>query len=283
MQNAPLLLPVAAYLADVIALCEAANGRIVSLVLFGSAATGGYAESISDVDLFLVVRDDADAEPRGDLRDQVAALEATHGVGKVGNTNAEERVGLFASALTALADRVTANVRAFFICTRSDLLSGDPARILGIPRRQAHFVDRAAIPSIVASGRTIWGEPLLDRVPLPPIRRRDVAKAFFSLFNQVLFIATMYPLLPRVTKYAMDALKRSVHNCYFCHQCRTAPLATEVEFFGARYGPDQCLERLLTLRKHYEPSFGFVLGCLATIGRLHRRTALDLDFPRATR
>jgi predicted nucleotidyltransferase len=283
LSRVPLALPVAAYLRDVIAVCEAANGQIVSLVLFGSAATGGYAGQTSDVDLLLVVRDDVDAAFRGHLRDQVAKLERMHGLAKPRDTRASTLAGAITAALTSFADRVTANVRAFFICTRADLLSGDPARIFDIPRRQAQFVDRGAIPSIVASGRTIWGEPLLDRVPLPPIRRMDVAKAFFGLFNQVLFSAAMYPLLPRATKYAMDALKRSVHNCYFCHHARMAPLATEVAFFEERYGRDRVLERLLVLRKEYRPSFGFVLSCLAALVRLHRRTALDLPFPRATR
>lgn len=118
--------------------------------------------------------------------------------------------------LERFADRITANERAFFVCTRADLLSGDPARILAISRAQARFVDRVAIPSIVASGVVLWGEDLLPAVPLPPIRRLDVAKAFFGLFSQVIFSAAAYPLLPRATKYAMDALKRSVHNCHFC-------------------------------------------------------------------
>ena len=88
---------------------------------------------------------------------------------------------------------VRPNVRAFFVCTRSDLLSGEPARVLDIPAAQAFFVDRIAIPSIVSSGITVWGENLLARVALLPIRRLDVAKAFFGLFNQVLFTAMVYP------------------------------------------------------------------------------------------
>ena len=75
------------------------------------------------------------------------------------------------------------NVRAFFVCTRSDLLSGEPARVLDIPLVQAFFVDRIAIRSIVSSGITVWGKDLLARVALLPIRRLDVAKAFFGLFN----------------------------------------------------------------------------------------------------
>lgn len=281
--SASLALPVAAYLADVRAVCESAHGQIVSLVLFGSAATGGYAEQSSDVDLLIVVRDDVDRALRGLLRDQVAELEVVHGLARSEQYGGATRDGTFAAALAAFAARVIANTRAFFLCTRADLLSGDPARILDITRRQAQFVDRVAIPSIAASGYTIWGEPLLNRISLPPIRRKDVAKSFFGLFNQVLFAATLYPYLPSATKFAMDALKRSVHNCYFCHQLCAAPLATEVAFFEKRYGPDRTLQRLLVLRARYRASFGFVVRCFATLVRLHGRTALHLRFPRAAR
>ncbi len=96
------------------------------------------------------------------------------------------------------------------------MLSGSPGRILDLSPAQAVFVDRGAIPSIVGSAAVVWGDEL-DGVPLPPIRRLDVAKAFLGLFNQVLFSAAVYSLLPGATRYAMDALKRSVHNCDFCH------------------------------------------------------------------
>jgi hypothetical protein len=75
-------------------------------------------------------------------------------------------------------------------------------------------VDRAAIPSIVGSGVTVWGEDPLPAVPLPPLRRLDVAKAFHGLWGAVVLSALAYPVLPGATRYAMDALKRSVHNCH---------------------------------------------------------------------
>lgn len=263
-----------AYLTDVRA-CAAQGGALISLVLFGSAATGGYSSAISDVDLLLVLRDDVNVEDRRRVRDAVSVLEARHGLAKPRS----HRPGV----LEAFADRVTANVRAFFVFTRADLLSGNPARIFDISPAQARFVDRIAIPSIVASGITLWGEELLARVPLPPIRRRDVAKAFFGLFNQVLFSAGVYPLLPSATKYAMDALKRSIHNCYFCYHIRAAALAEEVAFFQQRHGPSRALKRLMALRSEYRPSFGFVLNCLPALARLHLRTARDNQFPRDAR
>jgi predicted nucleotidyltransferase len=270
--NRPVAPRVEAYLRDIVRLCGAPAGPVLSVVLFGSAATGSYTAAISDVDLLLVVRDDVSPEERRRVRESVQELETRHGLAKI--RPARRR------ALEAFADRITANVRAFFVCTRADLLSGEPARILDIPPAQARFVDRIAIPSIVASGVTVWGEELLARVPLPPIRRFDVAKAFFGLFNQALFSTAVYPLLPGATRYAMDALKRSVHSCYFCYHARPAPLAEEVDFFRQRHGQSRSLARLMALRSDYRPSFRFVVGCLPAIARLHLRTARDNRFPR---
>jgi len=211
------------------------------------------------------------------VRDTISDLEERPGLGK----QYSHRRG----ALDAIADRVTANVRSFFVCTRGDLLSGDPARILDISALQARFVDRVAVPSILASGITIWGEHLLPHVPLPPIRRFDVAKAFFSLFNQALFAVVAYPFLPGATRFAMDTLKRSIHNCYFCYHSRAEQLSEEVSFFQQSIGraAGSPLAQLMELRTAYQPSFGFVLRCLPTLVRLHWVTAWDNHFPRDPR
>jgi hypothetical protein len=266
---------VQAYLSDVLRACEAAEPLVGSIIVFGSAATGGYATSLSDVDLFLVVRDAATREERDRLCAAVTALEARHGLDKA----PRGRAGL----LTRFADRITANERTFFLCSRADLLSGDPARILGLSRAQAGFVDRVAVPSIVASGVVLWGEDLLPAVPLPPIRRVDVAKAFFGLFSQALFSAATYRLLPDATRYAMDALKRSVHNCYFCYERRAAALEREVEYLDRVQGRSRARARLLELRRRYEPSYGFVLQALVAIARQHAITAWRVSFPRHLR
>jgi len=277
--NIPIPTVVAAYLDEVVAEFGTDGGPLVSLVLFGSTTTGGYAAPVSDVDLLLVLGDHANAALRHCVRDQVAAIEARHGLAKPHPPHPNQLV----AALAAFADQVTANVRAFFVCTRADLLSGKPGRILGVPAAQALFIDRVTPASIVASGRTVWGEPLLERVPLLPIRRLDVAKSFIGLFNQVLLSATTYPLLPGATKYAMSALKGSVHHCYFCYHARPAPLAAEVAFFQGHDRPSHALARLLTLRREYRPSLGFILACLPALTRLHLRTARELQFPRPSR
>ena len=263
------------YVASIVEACARPGSRAVSVILFGSAVTGGYTSAISDVDLMIVLDDRATQEDRRRVRDMVDEIESRSGVTK--------QYPYRRGALNPIVDRITANVRSFFVCTRADLISGDPARILDITPAQAAFVDRVAVPSIVGSSRTAWGEDLLGQVHFQPIPRMDVAMAFFSLANQVGLTLVAYPFLPGATKYAMEALKRSIHNCYFCYHCRLAPLSEEVDFFQKRIGPNAALAELMSLRAAYGPSVGFNLRCLPALVRLHLATARDNRFPRDPR
>jgi hypothetical protein len=156
-----------------------------------------------------------------------------------------------------------------FVCTRGDLLSGDVARVLDLGPLEAPFVDRIIFASIVASAVTVWGEDLLPRVPVPSVRRFDILKAMFALSSQVVLSAATFPALPDATKYAMGALKHSLHSCFFCYHRRTATTDEEIDFFQRRLGQSSVGD-LLTLRCH-------------TGGRLHlssdacRHPALHCD------
>jgi predicted nucleotidyltransferase len=261
-----------AYLEAIVQMGATGERRLASVILFGSAATGGFSGAVSDVDLILVLPDGASTQDRHRLRDDVAGLEILHGIRK----EPVRRPG----PLEVLFDRLTANVRSFFVCTRGDLLSGEVARILDISSFQAAFVDRVVVPSIVGSGVTVWGEDLLPQVPLAPVRRRDVFRALSGFSGQVLLCVAAFPLLPSATKYAMGALKRSVHNCFFCYHSYPASLEDEVAFFQQLGRPNHALAQLLDLRREYRPSFAFVVRCLPAMVRLHLRTALENRFPR---
>ena len=115
--------------------------------MFGSAAIGGWAETVSDVDLILVVPDGATKEDRDHLCGEVERLEMLH---RLRNDSAHKQ-----RALERFVDKVTANVRSFFICTRGDLLSGSIGRILGLRPSQALFVDRVVLANIVVSGDSL--------------------------------------------------------------------------------------------------------------------------------
>jgi predicted nucleotidyltransferase len=248
------------------------GSELVSLVVFGSAARGGFSDAVSDVDLIVVLADGAAAGERGRIQAQVAALEVAHGL-------AEERAA--AGRLETFVGRAGGNTLSCFACTRSDLLSGSAARVLGLRPHEAALVDRIVFASIIGSGRTVWGEDLLPRVPVPPIRRLDVFKALFGFLNLVALIAASYAVLPDATRHAMGALKRSLHSCYFCYHLRTAALDREVAFFIDRLGDSGTLRELLALRAEYRDSPGFVLRCAPAILRLHLAAARDNRFPRA--
>src|SRR5438128_4273788 len=199
----PIPAPVQAYLEALVRTCGGSGRALVSIVLFGSLATGGFSAKASDVDLILIVSDGTSEEDRRRLREAAERIEALHGF--------RENYAHPHRGLEAFVEKATANRRSFFICTRADLLSGRVERVLDLRPSQALFVDRVVIPSIVGSAVTVWGEELLARVRLWPIRRVDVWKAFQGLFAQVLLSVAVFPVLPNATKYAMGSLKRSVH------------------------------------------------------------------------
>jgi hypothetical protein len=250
-----------------------ARERLISIVVFGSSTTGGFSAAVSDVDLLLVVADAVSEHDIDRLRDDVAGVEAQFSFAS-GDRGQRSR------ALDAVVARLTATVRSFFICRRADLLAGSASGILGIGPLQARFVDRIAISSVIGSAMTAWGEDLLPAVALPPIRRVDVLMAFQSFFLQLMLLAVVVPVAPRATKHALDVLKRSVHNCYFCYHGRPAALDAEVAFLRRRVGGTSALDQLLDLRGEYRSSVRFVFRCLPAVARMHLRTLRDNTFPR---
>jgi Nucleotidyltransferase domain len=244
--GSPVPSRVQAYVETIVHTCANGGRALVSVVLFGSAAIGHWVETVSDVDLILVVPHFAHGEP----------------------------------ALEKFLNKVTAHDRSFFICTRGDLLSGDIGRIARMPPSQAIFVDRVVLANFVASAITVWGEALLPLIPVAAIRRFDVFKAFSTAFPMALLCAAIFPLYPAITKYAMGVLKGSVHNCFFCYELRPASLEEEISFFERRLGSSRTLIQLLALRREYRNSFPFVVSCILTLVRLHWRTSIDNQFPR---
>ena len=245
---------------------------LVSVILFCSAASGVLSEA-SDVDLIIVIPDGTSEPDRRILRGMVADIEIMHGL-----RLPESRLR---NPLETFADRAAGHAHACFFCTRGDLISGDVAQVFGLRAAEEIFVERMFFASVMVSATTVWGEDLLSRVPLPSLRRIDVFKAFFRLTGLVVFSAAAFPVLPDATKYAMGALKHSLHSCYFCYHLRTAPIDEEVAFFNSRLGPSRTLMELLKLRREYHRSFTFVLRCVPILFRLHLRTAWDNRFPRA--
>jgi predicted nucleotidyltransferase len=260
------------YLDALVQTCEQNGPVLVSVVLFGSAAKGGFSGETSDVDLIIVLSDAASRAQRRQLADDVARLETLHGL-RPATTHSP-------GSFRALMDRVMAHGFSCFVCTRGDVISGDAGRVLDLRPVETLFIDRIVFASIVASAVTVWGEDLLPRVAVPSVRRLDVFKALYGFLGQALASAVMFPAMPDdATQYAMGTLKHSLHSCFFCYHGRTAALEEEVDFFQRRAGPSQTFDDLLALRRTYRRSFGFVIRCLPALVRLHVRTARENRFP----
>jgi hypothetical protein len=257
---------------DAVAQLHCGVSSLASVILFGSAASGALSES-SDVDLIIVLPDSATAEDRRRLHGAISGLDIAHGL----RLPASRRK----NPLEKFAEHTGGDAHSCFLCTRADLLSGDAARLFGLQPVEALLVDRIVFASVVVSAKTVWGEELLPRIPLPPLRRLDVFKALFGFAGMILLSAVAFPVLSDATRYAMGALKHSLHSCYFCYHLKTAPLNDEVEFFNSRLGGSGTLLELLNQRREYHRSFAFVLRCVPVLFRLHLRTAWDNRFPRA--
>jgi len=260
------------YIDSVAQLRAYGENSLVSVILFGSAASGAFSES-SDVDLIIVIPDETSAEDRLLLRDAVTKLEIMHGL-RLPEIRPK-------NPLEKFAEHAGGQGHSFFFCTRGDFISGDVARVFGLRAAEEVFLERTFLACVIVSAKTVWGEDLLCLVPLPSLRRLEVFKALFRLAGLILFTAVAFPLLYDATKYAMGALKHSLHSCYFCYHLKTAPLNEEVEFFHSRLGRSKTLRDLLKLRQEYHRSFAFVLRCVPVLFRLHVQTALDNRFPRA--
>ena len=260
------------YLDAVAQLHDGRTISLVSVILFGSAASGALSES-SDVDLIIVIPNETSQQDRRLLRDAVTRLEIRHGLR---SPDPQPR-----NPLEMFAEHAGGHAHSCFFCTRGDLISGDVARIFGLRPAEKIFLERTFLASVIVSARTVWGEDLLSLVPLPSLRRLDVFKALFRLSGLALFCAAAFPVLSDATRYAMGALKHSLHSCYFCYHLRTGSLDEEVAFFNSRLGVSRTLLELLSLRREYRRSFAFVSRCVPILFRLYVRTARDNRFPRA--
>src|SRR5437870_5407557 len=109
--------PVQTYLDALVQTCARDRALLVSVVLFGSAAKGGFSGQVSDVDLIIVVSDAATRSQRRQLAEDVARLEALHGL-RPATTNSRGGLRMF-------IERVMSHGFSCFVCTRSDLISGD--------------------------------------------------------------------------------------------------------------------------------------------------------------
>ena len=265
------------YLDEVVEVAGKRSPDIVSIIIFGSVAKGGFSPAVSDVDLMVVLADEVSPKTKERLYSDLAGLELKH--------NLRERPKSGVEIMQKWFDRMAGQFKSQFVCYRRDFLSGNRAKVFGInPYVESLILTTSvAFASIVTSARTIWGEDLLPDVSLPLLTKGHLAKNCrgFLMLNAGALLA--YPVIPNATKYSMSALKWMIHCCYFCSRLRSAALEEEVEFFRDKVAEDTALIELLSLRQEYRPSLRFIWNCFGAIRGLYATTARETKFPISVR
>lgn len=266
---------VAGYLDDVGRLADGQVHPIVSVLVFGSVAVGGFSGS-SDVDLVVVLADGAPREAIQAAGRELAALETRHGL-----REPEASV----TWAQSVCDRRLGGLKSVTVCYRRDLLSGDVAAVFGLNRPAALLFGstyRFCLAAIATSARTVWGEDCARDVPVPPITRRTLLEN--HLLHLVRNACTLvgYAALPNATRYSRSILEGFVHDCHFVYTSTFTTIEEEVEFFRAKLGEPTVLAQLLSLRSEHRRSLVFTLRCFPALFRLHAVTRRENSFPVVT-
>lgn len=258
----------AAYLAEVRAILAEAPVR--SVLAFGSVASGGSGPA-SDVDLLVVLHDDAPEETLRRVRAGCAEA-AERCLSPVRPANALER----------MVDARTGAFRSAFACRERDVRAGRFHRTFNTTR-WAYVVApwRTVAWNAFARSRLVAGEPVepdWDRVGRPQERRvREVLRSLATTLPLALAQWAYAPLSRRSVLYAMEAYKWMAHNLALHATGETAPgvraaLAHVADPFGLH-------ARLLALREAPRRDWRFILlaplavlaGHAAALARRGRR------------
>lgn len=240
-----------------------------SLLLFGTAVTGERA-TVSDIDLLVVLTDDA---PPGYGRE---ARRVCSGIARrVGVDGADGWIDRF------LSDR-TGMFRAGFV-TREHALRDGRFHAAFQTSRLAYYVApwRTVIANVLESAVPVYGpsiEPDWETIGHPRDRpfREILASGFLAV---VLAIAQLpYQLIvPGSIRYALEAYKWTLYDCAY-HVCDARP--------GGLASALECLPDPLRLHGRFQrrrdaPRFDpvLLLGTPVAVGLVHAWTAWRLAHP----
>ena len=261
------------YLRDVLSLIDSKNSSAVSIIIFGTAISGGFSNAVSDVDIIIVLADHVPKKIKRILDEELHSLEYAHGFRRHAKSLIE--------TLNKYANELAGMYLSHFVCYRHELLTGNSARVLNLLPVLSVFTSATRIPfaNIVLSGKTIWGEDLLQHVNILPIRRSHLLIGCALYLSTVFGAILWFPILQDPTKVAMVYLKWSLHSCYFCYNLKAATMQQEIEYFTAKLGEQTAFRELTSLRQAGRRSFGFVTKCFSMILKLYTQTLRDVTFP----
>lgn len=262
------------YLDEVRHMADEKSYGIVSIGIFGSVAIGGFSQSVSDVDLLVVLADGVPQEIKHVISCKLTALELKHGLRECPTSRLKH--------IYSVCDRKIGGFNSITICYKRDLLLENAAAIFDVNPVAEFFLiswHTFVFAHIVVTAKTIWGEDFLYRLHIPAITHGHLFKSCILnlMRNACTFLG--YPILPNATKYSMSILKGFLHNCYFVYTSRTAPIEEEIDFFRTKLGECKAFAQLLLLRREYRPSLGFIASCFRVLVQLYAVTVRENKFP----
>src|SRR5712692_870337 len=197
------------YLYDVLSIIDSKDPSVVSIIAIGSVVRGGFSDAVSDVDIIVVLADHVSKKVKRFLDKELRSLEYKHGFRKHPKSMIE--------TLNMLANELAGTYLSHFVCYRHELLAGNSARVLNLHPLLSFLTPVTRIPfaNIVVSGKTIWGENLLNRVRILPITRLQLIQGCIVFLNQNFSSLLGFLIFRDATKIAMELLKWSLHSCYF--------------------------------------------------------------------
>ena len=261
------------YLYDVLSVIDSDDPSVVSIIAFGSVVKGGFSNAVSDVDIIVVLADHVSKKIKRFLDKELRSLEHKHGFRKHPKSIIE--------TLNMLANELAGAYLSHFVCYRHELLAGNSARVLNLHPLLSFFTPATRIPfaNMILSGKTIWGEKVLNHVRISPITRLQLIQGCAVYLDMNFNTMLGFLIFRDATKIAMEVLKWCLHSCYFCYNLKAATVQEEVNFFVSKLGERTVFTELISLRQGYKKSFGFVRRCFPMIIKLYTKTLRDITFP----
>jgi predicted nucleotidyltransferase len=236
--------------------------EIVSVIVFGSFAKGGFSAS-SDVDLILVVSNDCSPRIMHELNDVLEGQAIRFGLSRT-------RKSLGGKILSALLTQTGIFV-SHFVTRESDLLRLDFSRIFGTNRILASMIapENIVLAGLLSHAKTIFGENLL---PIrKPIQVGSGQLARSMIMNLLLATGALLvsPFTDRATELSLEATKWSLFAGYYFVYRDSPGINTVAEKFVSAGIIPSFVRRMLLLRSNRANDGLFILMAPLAVIAVH--------------
>ena len=234
---------------------------LISIFIFGSRE---FTE-VSDVDLIFVVKGIEKHEMKK-IKYELKSVEIKYGLRNL----RDEFIGSFLNHLEEETGMFCSN----FICTPQDLIEGNFSKIFNTNK----FFTFLSPTNIVLSNvfqnlEILYGEDITNFLPKFRISYFQIIKSVI-MCSALSFLSILLLLFSKeATKYAMEAVKWSLHNTYFYNYRNSMTIDRLISFFIKTGYND--LNKLKKLRLKYRRDVFFNLHSLPLVIKLHINCILN--------